>query len=200
MKRNHIDVMLDLETLALDSKAVITQIGASTFDLREGDLGDVFERITNPMSGVAAGGVIDGSTVEWWMKQDRKTINSVLVRAISKGVEIQDALQDFSKYIEELREKYKVKTVYLWGNGSKADNVWLENAFKCCGIKWPFSYRDDMDLRTLIRLAKEFGIDLKDSHPFDGNRHVAIDDVRHQINYASNSFKELVKLTKASKE
>lgn len=191
MDRSHIDIMLDLETLSLDNKATIIQIAASSFDLTEGDLGDEFNRTVNPMSGIASGSVIDGPTIEWWMKQDRQTINNVFVNAIVNGEEIRDVLQDFASFVKNLKSKYQVKTAYLWGNGSKADNVWLENAFKLNGIKWPFHYRDDMDLRTLIRLGKEFGIDLKDELPFQGNKHVAMDDVKNQIRLATETFKVL---------
>lgn len=193
----HIDLMLDLETLSLDSYAVITQISAVPFELSKGILGDFrpFNELINPISSARAGAKIDGSTIEWWFKQEDSVIQKVFMESLQNGKDVRGVLEGFSDYIKSLKTECDVKNVYLWGNGVKADNVWLENQYKLLGMKYPVTYRDDMDVRTLMRLGKELGIDLRDGIKFVGEKHNAIDDCNHQIEYVCRTFNAIKELT-----
>jgi len=146
------------------------------------------------MSGVLSGSEISGSTMEWWMKQDLEIFKRVFLGAVTNGKDIRETLILFSDYVSTIKKKYDVKTVYLWGNGSKADNVWLETSFRLNNLPWPFHYREDMDLRTLMRLGKELGVDAKDQVPQNLNKHVALDDVLYQVALASTTFVQLQQL------
>lgn len=192
--KDTIDLMLDLETLSTGSNACIFQISAVPFTLKEGALKDIdaFNVLISPLSSSKAGGKIDGDTVSWWFCQDKSLVEKLFVTAITSGAELKDALELFSNYVNELKVVYRVKNVQIWGNGIAADNVWLSNAFKSVNLKYPVSFRDDMDVRTLVRLGKEFDIDLKDQIKFEGEKHNAIDDCRHQIKYLCGIYNTLM--------
>lgn len=190
----HIDLMLDLETLSTDFNAVIIQLAAVPFHLNGTPIGpDVsnFNLLVNPISAVKAGAKVNGDTVEWWLKQDANVVNKVFVKAISEGRTLKEVLEAFTAYIEDLKKRFNVKQVRIWGNGIKADNVWVESSYKMCGLKYPVSFRDDADVRTLVLLGREFGIDFKDKIPFVGDKHNAIDDCTHQIKYLTSIYTEV---------
>lgn len=180
-----VDLMLDLETLGTGSNACIFQLSAVPFKLNTGELSEVgtFNMLIDPTSSSKAGGKIDGDTVQWWFSQDKDLVQKIFVNAIVQGQSLEFTLNSFSAYVEELKQFYKAKTVQIWGNGIAADNVWLNNAYKSVNLKYPVTFRDDMDVRTLVRIGKEFDIDMKDKIPFEGQKHNAIDDCRHQIKY-----------------
>lgn len=102
---------------------------------------------------------------------------------------LEDTLRSFHQYINMLRADGS--NVYLWGNGIRADNVWLLSAYKALGMEDPIKYNEDLDYRTLHYLSKKkTGIDYK-NRPFTGIPHNAIDDCKFQIECACEMWKAL---------
>ena len=62
------NVMIDLETMGVNNNAAIIAIGAVAFDF-EGNLGYHFYQTITLQSSVENGGIMDASTVLWWMRQ-----------------------------------------------------------------------------------------------------------------------------------
>lgn len=182
-------VMLDLETLGNRINPVIAQIAAVPFTLEEGEVGDEFNEFIDTSSCVEIGLESDPDTIKWWGSQSVVARDAVFGKHLER-LYIQDALLLFSNYIQKLRKRYD--KVYLWGNGIRADNVWLLSAYKAAGMEDPINYNSDLDYRTLHYLSKKkSGINFKSSVEFEGIPHNALDDCKHQIKCAVKMWEAL---------
>lgn len=195
-----LDIMCDLETLAKVNSSAIIQIAAVAFDLSDGSTFGQFDVKVSPQSSVKYGLQCDGDTVQWWLAQDQKVIENVLVQAILNGKDLKETLIEFNKFINDLKTKYEAKNVVVWGNGMLADNKWLLSAYDACGVTPAWSFRDDRDIRTFIDIGQRIlETDHKSSTPFVGEKHNAIHDCLHQIKYCVKIFSAFRKANKTDK-
>lgn len=173
---NH--VMLDLETLSTDSNAAIASIGAVIFCDEKLELLDEFYVNVDIQSSIDHGGVVSGSTIEFWLDQSDEARSSLLVDTRH----IIDALSMFESFIREAGG-----IAGVWGNGAAFDNVVLANAYKRSGVyksaPWPF-YRD-MCYRTMKNFYP--GVEFERQ----GVHHNALDDAKSQANHLIEIFKSL---------
>jgi len=181
---NHI--MLDLETMGNRSTSAIIQIGAVQFDPVTGDIGGTFERNIDLISSILKGCTIDDNTMKWWANQSKEAQRAL---ATPTPISLAASLHAFSYWIEE---KIKVKNPQVWGNGATFDNVIISHAYHQCGMKRPWMYRDDRDVRTLVALGKAFGISASGGKR-EGTYHRGVDDCIYQIGYCSTIWKHLTK-------
>jgi exodeoxyribonuclease VIII len=137
------DLMIDLETMGTSPTAAIVALGAVFFDTETGQLGDTFYHAISLESSVAAGGVVDMSTVLWWLKQSdaaRAELTDELRR-----VSLREALHAFHSFIN----REFSGDVRVWGNGSDFDNVILASAYKSLGLEAPWKFYNNRCYRTL---------------------------------------------------
>jgi exodeoxyribonuclease VIII len=192
-----IDVMLDLETLGLGNTPVISQLSAVIFDIETGTTFEEYNEKVSPQSCVKLGLKIDAGTVEWWLKQDQSILENVIVKSITGGKNIKEVLATFSNFLKDIKKTHKAKEIRIWGNGTLADNKWLESAFDLAQVEKPFKYWEHSDVRTLVDLGWRLtGVDHKKDLKFEGEKHNAIDDCKHQIKYCSAIYKELTNARK----
>lgn len=184
-----IDIMLDLESLALKGAPVIVQFSAIAFDMTTGKEHSRFSVLVDPRSCVDVGLGIDGETMVWWIQQDRKVFRKVVLEAFLKGITIQEAMKQLSDFIESQR---KLGEIRVWGNGILSDNKWVQDVSEKLKIDSPIGFREHSDLRTLVTLGKcILGVDHKAETKFEGEKHNAIDDCLHQIKYCVKIFNQL---------
>lgn len=165
------DIMLDLETMGNGSSAAICAIGAVEFDLESGELGREFYTIVNLESSVKAGGVIDASTVLWWMKQS----DAARAELQNKGFDLEISLIRFAHWLEDCdcnREE-----LCIWGNGAAFDNVILRSAYEKTEIKTPWDFWGDRCYRTAKNLLPSVEMVRTGLH------HCAVDDARDQARH-----------------
>lgn len=187
MEKNYTDIMVDLETLGNNSSPVIIQLSAVKFNSVTGETGETFNKLINPMSAVNKGLTINGSTVSWWLQQDEDVIKDVVVESILRGNDIEYVLIEFSKFLGQ--DDFRI-----WGNGIISDNVWINSAYKACGLESPVKYWQHSDVRTIVDLGRNLlGKDYKKDIEFIGDAHNAIDDCNHQIRYVCKIIDELKK-------
>ena len=169
------DVMLDLETMGNGPLAAIAAIGAVEFDTDTGAIGRKFYAPVSLESSVAAGGVIDASTVVWWMQQDlaaRKLFSE-------KGQNIAEALQAFSTWVAQCGD---ADDVHVWGNGAAFDNVILASAYRRLSLSLPWRFWNDRCYRTM---RDQFpGVELQRV----GTYHNAVDDAESQARHMLAMF------------
>jgi hypothetical protein len=161
-------IMLDLETMGNSSNAAIISIGAVRFSVENGIEGTFHEGVALASS-MACGGVVDASTIEWWIGQSEEAIASILGR---KQNSIADVLASFTEWATKGGEEYIDE---IWGNGATADNTWLSNAYRRAGIPVPWSYRADRCFRTMRNMFQYVEED-----EFVGVKHNALDDAKNQ--------------------
>lgn len=165
------EIMLDLETMGVGNSPALIQISAILFDPSTGEEIKSFDEKIDLNSSVEKGLTLTPSTVKWWMT-DESISQQTRVEVMSGEKTLTAVLNLFSQWVGS-------GEVLVWGNGSASDNVWIRSAYDACYLKPPFTFREDMCLRTLRSLAYKNGY--VRNFEFEGNRHDALDDCRYQI-------------------
>ena len=179
-------VSIDLETLGKNPQAMITAIGAVKFDPHTGSLGDTFYRVIDLEASVG-GGLMDVSTVLWWMKQDQAARNHLIDPEVER-VPLPQALVELSEWLgmnDDLPEDQQYPDVHLWQRGDK-DAQWLTSAYEGMGLKLPFPYWAVSDQRTLCRWVPVPGETMR-----EGTHHNALEDAKFQAECIRAAFVEL---------
>lgn len=164
------DVMLDLETMGNGPQAAIIAIGAVEFDIQARQIGERFYTVIDLESAVACGGVMDASTVLWWLKQ-----SDAARAAFDRGGDhIAAALQLFASW---MGHRAKRDDVRVWGNGAAFDNVILASAYRRSGIQQPWQFWNDRCYRTVR--AQHPAVEMQRN----GTHHNAVDDAESQARH-----------------
>ncbi|ELW2119459.1 3'-5' exoribonuclease [Escherichia coli] len=178
-------LMIDLETMGTNTNAPIVVIGAVFFDPQTGEIGPVFYIVISLTDAMNTGAVPDGGAIEWWLKQSSEARAAIL----TDQVKLKDALSRFREFINEYSDE---KFVQVWGNGATFDNAILRTSYERLDIPCPWRYHNDRDVRTIVELGKTIDFDARTVIPFEGVRHNALDDARHQAKYVSAIWQKLI--------
>jgi exodeoxyribonuclease VIII len=162
------DIMLDLETMGTGPDAAIVAIGAVEFSDYE-RRGDHFYALIDLASSVAAGGIMDPSTVRWWMQQSDHARADITGK---NPLNIYMALRRFAEFAASHGSE-----VRIWGNGAAFDNVILRQAYIRAGIEPPWKYSNDRCYRTVAATRKDIPIIRTGTH------HNALDDAISQARH-----------------
>lgn len=172
------NAMLDLETMGSGPNAAIVAIGAVMFDIDTRQIGDTFYEVIDLESSVSTGGVIDASTVQWWLQQSddaRKAIDGT-----RPSIPMDRALIRFKKWLTVWPTYDVYKNGYtgcIWGNGAAFDNVILASAYRRRGMPIPWSHWNDRCYRTVKALHRHVKLERVGTH------HNALDDAISQANH-----------------
>lgn len=167
-----IDCMIDIETIATDSRAIIVSLGAVMFD--KDKIGDTFYSVFDLDDQLLAGRTKSEATLDWWSKQSKES------QAVfdQKRTPTALALGKFSKWLGS--------GCNVWGNGVDFDNVILRSCYDDFKIKAPWSYSRNRCFRTLKNIC---------AFPADGIAaragvyHNALDDAVFQVKAAQRYLK-----------
>jgi hypothetical protein len=179
-------IMLDMETLATGIQPVILTIGACKFD----PVGDEIKRPEMEVlylrldieSQTAVGREINDDTIAWWGRQTPEAQEEALG----------DGTPDNPRYTltEAMDRLYKfcrgAKTV--WSNGSVADIIWAESAYRQVQQANPWKFWEIRDCRT----AYDLGIN-PNMPPVTA--HNALEDAINQAIGIQNVFRTLQNCT-----
>ena len=171
---NH--AMLDLETMGVGPNAAIVAIGAVVFDQFTGKMGATFYQTVTLESSVREGGVMDASTVMWWLRQE-----GAARYAIQGGIPIDEALEAFSQWVSDHASGGPI----VWGNGADFDNVILRSAYNRLSIDVPWGAFANRCYRTVKALYPMITIE------HTGTRHNALDDARSQAEHLCRIMKDI---------
>ncbi len=134
-----INLMLDLETLAVQPDACILSIAAILFDpFEEGKIFD--EAFTVNVDIDSQDRFVDPNTVEWWSLQDPKVREELFCE--EGRIPLQEALTDFNKFAWNKDR--------IWCQGPSFDIPILEHACKSYNLNVPWQYWQVRDSRTLL--------------------------------------------------
>lgn len=158
--------MLDLETMGTDPGCAILSIGAVKFNPVTGAIGEYFYANVDLLSCLMKGLRVDPKTQDWWIKPENY---EAFLRLGANPVVLHMALSKFSDF-------YKNDCHSVWSNGPAADVVWMEAAYRACGMECPWDHRAPRCYRTIVDLA-----DLKrEERAVPAVRHDAEADARAQ--------------------
>lgn len=164
--------MLDLETMGTGSNAAIVAIGAIIFTKDDIEVCNTFYSVISLKSTAAGGGLIDASTVEWWMNQSDEARSALFGKNIFKN-DLIDVLYQFQCFVKDNGGK----NLRMWGNGSDFDNVILSNAYKANGSDIPWNWFNNRCYRTIKNTFKDIKLDRVGTH------HNALDDAESQARH-----------------
>lgn len=179
---NH--VMLDIETLDVEKTAYILSVGAAFFVPETGEVGPGFYQVIS-LDHEQAGRTIAPSTVKWWMYQSSEAKNE----NFGGTKDLLDVLNEFVAFVLHNRNG----RVKVWGNGKEFDCTIMHHALSQAGLECPWSFRDTLDVRTILALGESKGIFSHADKKFTGIRHTAFDDVLFQIALVSHIYMNLNK-------
>lgn len=175
---SRIDIMLDLETAGQGPDAAIVAIGAVQFDRDAGTIGERFYAPVDLASAVAAGGIIDPSTVSWWLRQSDAARGELTRPALQIG----SALDAFATWLRRLGDPDMAE---VWGNGAAFDNVILVNAYERLGQPAPWKFWNDRCYRSFKAVFPMVKIERTGTH------HNALDDAEHQARHLIEIFRAM---------
>jgi len=161
-------VMIDLETMGLNSNAAITAIGAVVIDPEPDGSQKKFYTEICLVDNQINGRHIDANTILWWMRQEdsaREHLNSF------KRIKFKEAIEGFDKFLT-----LEVGATELWANGTSFDNAILADAYRQLGLSWEF-WKD-----RCYRTLKEMYPGVK-KESFEGTKHNALDDAKMQAKH-----------------
>lgn len=171
--------MIDIETIATGTNAVIASISAVQFNPLTGDTFSEFEVFIDIQSQLEKGFEIEADTMFWWMEQD-ENVRKELIRKCKNGLSISSSLEAFTVWIRQNKIKYS------WGKGPSFDQAKIANAFRRCKLRQPLQYWNEFCVRTLIAFD-----DSVKKFEFDGDAHRGIDDSKHQIKQVSTNLQRM---------
>jgi hypothetical protein len=162
------DVMLDLETMGLLPGSAIVAIGAVAFDAQTGAMGETFYAGVALQSSLDVGLIVDGDTMQWWLKQG-DAARAPIAHAQDS---LEYALKAFAQFVARVGAHAKV-----WGNGAAFDNTLLAYAYRNLRRPLPWNFRNDRCYRTLKTMYPEIVIER------EGVQHHALDDAISQAKH-----------------
>lgn len=171
--------VVDIETLGKGADAVIGSIAVVIVDVTRLQAIDEFYCRVD----LAQGRQRDDDTLAFWEQQKAESPAAWEEMFGNAGrLFLVDALQALSNFLS--RHFSKAAAVELMGNGSEFDNVLLADAYRQWGVEQPWGFRGNQSLRTAVWMGRVLlGIDPKYQRPFEGIRHHALHDARHEAAY-----------------
>ena len=174
--------MIDLETLSTTPTAAIIEIGAVEFDIDTGHISPLKERSEFhrliEFDSACVNRDIDPNTVRWWFGQPQEARERFTQ---SIGDPVENVISAFYHWCERIISTEH--QVCVWGNGATFDISIVENILQQYGFDIPWKFYNIRDVRTIVHLAD--GIVDKNGFEFEGVRHNALDDAKHQVKYVS---------------
>lgn len=169
----------DWETLSLDPRAHLLSVGVVALD-NSGNIVSEFYQVIDQTQ--AQGRHISQDTVAWWAtKPDQAARDAIWKEAAPKpAIGAVLALADWVEHIAAGDE------IAMWGNGPEADCVWTETFARDNGLEMPWEFWQQQSIRTLKLLHP----DCADIGPFQGIKHHALDDARHQAKMLQKFLRE----------
>jgi hypothetical protein len=174
--RNMFDIMVDLETLATTQDAVILSIGACRFDPKTlstpADLhANAFYQNIDLDFYDSYPGVFrkDQRTIDWWLSQSEAALDALEADQIAP----RDAIIKFAAWVKA--QSFDS----IWAKSPEFDLAILGYHFDYFGVTRPWSFRQNRDVRTAEKLAR----DLRGFTPTLPNgtvKHNALDDAISQ--------------------
>lgn len=171
-------VMLDIETWGKRAGCALRSVGAVMFDPRSDHLGPTFYANVLEREQQEYGLHMDAETERWWSEQSQEAQAPLLVEQ-----------RPLSHVIADFNEWYHARhPEAIWSHGAAFDLPIYEAAAHACGRQAPWGYRDARDTRTLFELV---GGLRHDAIPFEGTKHHALDDARHQARLVQLAYTRL---------
>lgn len=174
-------IMVDIESLDLGPKSVVTQIGLYPFSMEEEEIDSemVLHTFLPIQPQFDLGRTVSADTLVWWMNQ-KDEARAGFERNLSDAFEeLPVLMRQFVRRFEKITNGLAPESYEVIARGPQFDLVNIETLLAQCGERTPWRYDRVTDLRTLMRYA---GLHARDVPPPEGFvAHDAGWDCRYQI-------------------
>jgi len=185
-------VMIDVECMGTRTNAPLGAIGAAIFEPDTGNIIDEFYTKIDITTSVEAGGVLDPETIKWWLKQVTEAQLQMVGNVGDNGVmALPEALAALGEFIQRHQASPR-QGIKHWANGANFDPGIIEEACHSLKRKSPLVFWKSLDVRTIVELGRQFGIDPKTEMASLGSPHKALDDCRFQVRYVSEIWQRIL--------
>lgn len=139
------DVMIDIETLSLDSNALVLSVGAIAFDCLDNTQerpwlhSDPFFAVPSVIEQLLRGRSVSRSTQEFWRKQPSAASDHWAGPNVPR-VKVYDVLAGLAEYVADAPR--------VWANGAVFDFGVLESLYAQFNLPVPWKYNAVRDART----------------------------------------------------
>lgn len=176
---NKVGIMMDIETLDLAPRAIVTQLAFVAFDLDDPTaiLREVEEYLPIQPQ-LALSRTLNADTLIWWMQQSDDARAKFKA---SSGNDMDEITALVNSVATKMGRVIADADYYeLWARGPQFDAVVVESLLGDFGQETPWKYDTVRDLRTLLGLA---GVDTKADVPMPTGltSHHALSDCKYQI-------------------
>lgn len=183
MERIPVHIFADLKTLGTgdDAKVLSVALYGIKSDMKE------IPGIEVIIDASTSGGTICPKTVKWWSEQSREAQARVFrpKEVISEA----EAVAKLDRYLRNFYNDFRI-----WGNGATFDITKIKRMFERHGYAVPWEFWNERDVRTIGELGELCHVpDFKNVLPFEGVKHSALDDARHQARYTMQTIRALMK-------
>jgi hypothetical protein len=139
-----IDAMIDLETLATEHDAIVTNIGVVLMDMKEKVVlhEQTYSMPLNWDEQFDKGRRCHPNTVRFWLQQSPEAIKGILAKPFCTNDAVLEGLVNFLP-----------PGCGVWGNGADFDCAIMQSLYRTYGIRSPFSYSKHRCFRTLKNLS-----------------------------------------------
>lgn len=175
-------LMLDIESLALGTRPVITQVALLGYDLDEDELLHIrhvqFYPV-DPQQMIIPPRRISARTISWWMKQSDEARSRFDQSVSDDFAELPALARHLISTFNQLTNDGKIP-YELYARGPQFDVAAVQTLLEELGLEAPWEYDTVRDLRSMLSFA---GINPKNvAKPAGFIPHVAYWDARWQLN------------------
>lgn len=168
-----INIMVDLEALALRPGAAIIQIGAVTFDLPTGEVRDEFSCLVRPSPPFVA----DLETINWNQKKGNQLVHP-------EAVEPAEAVRQFLTWLDVVAPLPASRIMWSWGSDYDFPILRPYIDLRGPGVPEPWRYHQQRCARTVWKLAHN-------NARSPERPHAALDDARETVRDLAEAVKIL---------
>lgn len=147
-------LMVDIESLDVGPRSVVTQVALYGLDEDEDEVIDDFVYSflpIQPQLDLIQPRTISASTLWWWMQQSDEA-RAMFERNVLEDFEtLPVMMRHLTREFQRMTSKYA--SYELWARGPQFDVVNLDSLYADCGMRAPWKYDSVRDLRTLMKMA-----------------------------------------------
>jgi exodeoxyribonuclease VIII len=170
------NLVINLATYGVTPGCVILSIGAVQFDPETGKEGAQFFRAIDVKKSLLMGFHQEEKTVDWWAGRSA----DAYLLAHSGTESPTTVLEKFTKWIQNT---FEGQDIYVYGNSRLHLGI-LHQAYRQCGLVYPFNSYFERDYRTLFTL-NDWTRNVRWATPYEGLKHDPVCDCRHEAKVIS---------------
>lgn len=177
-------VMIDVETLGIGLNAPIISIAAVLFNLHTGEYlttfahKETFYKKISLEENEKYNSYIEPETLRWWLRTDSELLYKTIHRTKNNYTNFEETLKELKSFC---------LNKFIWARSPSFDITHLKRISNKVGIDLNFSYKKEMDVRTLFNLYPNIVREIK----HDGEKHDALSDCIFQIKGVCEIYKKL---------